>query len=240
MRPLLPAALALALAAPPALAAEPPAAVKRAADRHAEDVAGIVAFEAAMEMDLDAPLMKRASAWRAWVIARDGEGVETKVLSLTTDGKPGPAAERAKLETQLNASARKDRDAAKLPFERRHLGDYAFTPAPCGACEPGAEAFAFRAKVRDQAHGDGVLVVGKDGRMRKVAFTPAVMPPRVSTAEVVVEGTPNAAVGWGVTRFRARYAGGLGPLRGSMTMEQKQSGHRRFASIEAARAAAPR
>lgn len=228
--------LGLGLAAP-ALAADRPAAVSRAAELRAADTAGVVGYMAQADMVIEAPMMNRHTTWKAWVVTRDGKPVDTHVLAMTNDGKPASAADRAKLQAQINESQRKDPDGMDLPLERRHLSNYVFAAAGCQGCEPGTQAFTFRGTVRDQRHGDGRLELGRDGRFRKLSFKPCANPPKVSEADVLLEAGPVGPNWWGVTRFHARYAGGVGPVRGSMTMDQRQEAFKRFANVETAKAA---
>lgn len=223
--------------AAPALAADRPAPVSRAAELRAADTAGVVGYVAQADMLIEAPLYSHRTGWKAWVVTRDGKPVDTHVLAMTTDGKPAPAAEKAKLQAQINESQRKDPDGMDLPLDRKHLGSYVYSAASCQGCEPGAQAFAFRGTVRDQRHGDGQLELSKDGRFRKLSFKPCQNPPKVSSAEVSLEAGPVGPGWWGVTKFHARYAGGVGPVRGAMTLDQRQSGFKRFPGVEAAKAA---
>ena len=168
--------LGLGLAAP-ALAADRPAPVSRAAELRAADTAGVVGYMAQADMRIEAPMMNRHTTWKAWVVTRDGKPVDTHVLAMTTDGKAASAGERGKLQAQINESQRKDPDGMDLPLDRRHLGSYVFAATSCQGCEPGAQAFTFRGTVRDQRHGDGHLELGKDGRFRKLSFRPCANPP---------------------------------------------------------------
>jgi hypothetical protein len=235
MRLFLAASSILAIAAAPALATGFPPLVKLALDHQAQDVAGVMAFEARADLQIDVPMTKRAMSWRAWVIDRDGQAVATKILALTADGKPAGAAEREKMETKINEHV----DKTQMPFDRRYASRYVFAPAPCADCEPGAQAFSFRSTLRDKDHGDGVLLIGKDARIHRMNFTPCEMPDHVSSANVVLKAAPIGPNWWGVTNFSTHFAGGVGPLQGGMKFAQSQSGYRRFASVEAARAAMP-
>lgn len=218
----------------PAFAAAAPDAVQKAAAMYQADTRGFVAYEARAHMAIQAPMLTRSVAWHAWVVTEGGASAHTRVLALSTNGQAATAAELKAHEAKLNEPKPGGRSAFDLPCEPRHLASYAFTP------EAGGRRFAFRATLRDARHGDGTLSLGADGRMRSLAITPCQLPERVSSGAFTLEGAPLAGGWWGLTRFWTRYAGGVGPMKGSMTMTQTHSGHRRFPTEAAAKAAGPR
>ena len=238
-RPL--AALALlALLAGPAAADGTPALVKQAAGVFARDAAGVVAYLGEADTALDAPLMKHRSRARMWIANQDGRPTRARVLTLLKDGKPAPEADRAKLEAETNKAYARGERGFDAPYDARHLNTYTIAPTACDGCAPGVQAFAFKSALRDERHGDGTFALDPSLHVRWVRYSPATLPKGASTAEVTIDRGPAPGVGWSLLRVRARYAGGVGPVAGSFTMDQRVSGHRRFASVDAAMAAAPR
>lgn len=229
------------LVATPAFAGDVPAPVRTAAVLHAKDVTGVMGCLVEAEMAMDGGVMgKRNTSWRAWVVTRDGEPATTLLLSMTMEGKPAPEAERQKMQARMSDPKHRNRDARDLPFEPKYMADYAYTVAPCTGCEKGATAFAFKATSRDKRHGDGTVVVGKAGRVQRMKFTPAELHERVSEANIELEYGPVGKDWWALTGMHSRFAGGFGPMKGSMIMSQKQSGYKRFRDLDDARAAAPK
>jgi hypothetical protein len=236
MRLLLATCSLLAFATAPALAADLPPLLKRAMDQHAQDIAGIVAFEARANSDFHAPIFNGVVKWRAWVIQREGKSVDTVLISLIKNGHAASVAEREKMETQMNHN----HDTTLLPYDKRYAAAYTFAATRCAPCEAGEQAFSFRSTVRDKDHGDGQLVVGPDGHIKRMTYTPNEMQAHVSSASVALEVASVGPHWWGVTHYSAQFAGGVGPVKGGMILEQAQVGYRRFASVAAARQAAPK
>jgi hypothetical protein len=222
----------LIAAAALASAEDVPAAVRKAAELHGKDDAGYIGWQAEAAMALEGPFGTKASTWRAWIVAKDGQPVETRLIALVSDGKPVGDAERAKMQERFNDPKGRKKNQVFWPIDPAHVADYAFTPGAAGS-------FTFKAKLRDAHHGDGTLELAKDGHAKRVTYVPAQLPPRASSADLVIELAPVGADWHAAVRSRSRFAGGIGPLKGGMSIDQKQAGHQRFKSLEAARAAAP-
>lgn len=235
---LAPAALAGAPAA--RTAAAPPAAVRRASEQFARDAAGVVAYLAVAESTLDAPMFKRRFGARLWVANLDGRPTRARALAFFVDGQPASEAERAKHERETNAAYRARERGFDAPYDARHLADYAINAAACVGCEPGVQAFDFRSDRKDPAHGIGTFWLDASQHVTRVSYRPTVLPKGASSAELELLRGPVPGVGWSLRRVRARFTGGIGPVTGSYTLEQHVSGHRRFASVEQAMAAAPK
>ncbi|MFN3431939.1 MAG: hypothetical protein ACK46X_18565, partial [Candidatus Sericytochromatia bacterium] len=126
------------------------------------------------------------------------------------------------------------------PYEPGHLADYALAWAPKEPHAAGEVAIAFTSLKKTEKHGSGVLVVTAEGRVKRVRYTPSVLPARVSEGDITVERGEVAPGQWGPLRMTLAFKGGLGPLSGSFTMAQRYEKFRRFPSIEAALAATPK
>lgn len=220
------------LVATPAFADDVPPAIRKAGELHKQDRAGYIGWRADADMALEGPFGTKASVWKAWIIEKDGQPLETKLLALIADGKPASEEDRKKMQTRFNDPKGRAKNQVYWPYEPAHMAAYTFAPA-------GEGSFSFKAKLRDAHHGDGSLTLSKDGRVAKATYVPAQLPPRASSAEVSVEMGAVAPDWWMGKLSRSRFAGGIGPLKGGMTIVQKQAGHKRFANLEAARAAAP-
>lgn len=238
MRLLLPIMLLAALPAMAASAADTPAEAVQVAERHTRDTAGIVGYVSETDTRLQAPMTDRRTRFRAWVVANDGQPVDSKLLALSIDGKPAAEKQRRELETRTRDAIKANKNSLRGPFHEAYMADYTFSAMPCKGCEPGETAMRFKSLKRDERHGDGTMVLtgaSGDRRVRRVQYQPSALPAQASEGEVTLEATG----AWGFDRMQARYKGGAGPLTGAFAMTQRQSGHRRFATVEAALAAAP-
>lgn len=224
----------------PAHAAETPSAVKLASAAFTRDVTGVVAYLATADMALTAPMTQQESVARMWIANVDGRPTRMRVVSLTQGGKPASEAERVKLEKRTNASYDKGERTFNAPYDPRHAAAYRITPAGCAGCASGLTAYAFRAQVRNQLHGDGTFVVDADHHVTRVTYSPSELPTGASRAEVELGRGPVPGLGWSLVRVKATYSGGVGPLSGAFTLDQRISGHRRFATLAQAMAAAPK
>lgn len=241
IRPLLGAALVLAAAAAPLQAApEPPAAVKHAATLFAKDAAGVVAYLAVADSRLEAPMFNRRFGSRLWIVNVDATPTRALVLAFTEDGKPAPETSRARHERDTNAAYKSRERGFDAPYDARHMGRYAITPAPCAGCAAGETAYAFTTTHKDPELGNGTFVLDAAHHVVRVSYAPAVMPKGASTADLTLERGPAPGVGWSLRHVRGRFTGGIGPVQGSYALEQTMSGHRRFATVEQALAAAPK
>lgn len=239
-KPGLPLAFLLALAAPAAAKGPTPEVVRAAGVQFAREVAGVVAYVGEAETSLDIPMKRSRSRTRMWIANVDGRPTRARVLALVVDGKPAGEAERAKLEAQTNAAYARGERGFDAPYDPAHQAAYALTPTSCDGCAPGQTAWAFTSTARDERHGDGTFVLAPSGHVARVRYSPNVLPRGAGSAEVTLTRGPAPGLGWALQRVQARYAGGVGPLQGSFTLDQRVTGHRRFASVAAAMASAPK
>jgi len=93
----------------------------------------------------------------------------------------------------------------------------------------------FRARVRDQAHGDGRIVLEPGGeRIASIELTPAVLPERASAASLSIAFGPLAPGRYGIARIVRTFEGHVGPLRGRVVSTSTYGNLRAFASPAAA------
>lgn len=217
--------------APAARAATPPAEMLRASRLYAADVAGVIGHLEEADTHVTGPMLDRKARTRAWIVSRDGLPVQARILSYVTGGKPDEG-ERANLERRINEGYKGREREFRPPFAPAHLDAYTFSAE-------GPGRFAFKALARDERHGDGTLELDPKGNVRLVRYVPAKVPAPGAEGTVELGRGPVGTGAWGRVRLKIAFEGGVGPLRGSFTLTQKVSGHRRFASVAEAVAAAP-
>ncbi len=160
----------------------------------------------------------------------DGKLDHKAVLRHVEGGKSDDRAALAKREAEPESPL--GRFGMRLPCDPAAQADYAFD-APQTAS--GGVVLPFRARVRDQAHGDGRIVLDPAGaRIASIEFKPAVPPDRASAADVAIAFGPLAAGRYGIARIVRTFDGHVGPLRGRVTSTSTYGNVRVFASASAA------
>jgi hypothetical protein len=240
MRRLLLLPLLIALAAPAAAAADvdPDEFMKRVTEVYAREVKGVTACETVTTSKIRATMYKLDSRSRMWVVSQDGQPVRARVLELIKDGRPDEA-ERKKLEQRTDGAFRKGENRFKAPYDPRHLKDYHFEPAPNEKCAVGEVAIAFTSPLKDEQHGAGVLVTTTNGHVKRLRYSPNVLPKNVTSGVVRLELGPVTSGHWRARRMTLDYKGAMGPMSGSFELVQRFENYRKFASVEAALAAVP-
>ena len=224
-----------------ALAATVPEPVKRAADLQRADARGVVAYLAEVESTFKTPVSTTHTRARRWVVSVDGDPRRAVTLALVLNGRAATEAERAKAQAEAEAGYADAKRQLFTPYDRRHLADYRYGPAPAEpGLAPGEQAFAFDSPLMDERHGHGTFVLTRDFTVRRLAFSPNRYPAPASAGGLVLTRGPVAKGWWSLLALSAAYTGGIGPLTGGLDLLQRCSRHQRFASVEAALAAAPR
>lgn len=223
------------------LAAAVPAAVLTAADRQRQDASGVVAYLADGEADFTTPLGTRRTRTRTWVVAVDGDPRRAVVTAITIDGRAGSEAERAQAQAEAEAGYANPQRQLFAPYDRRHLADYQFNEAlTLRGLAPGERAYSFESAIPDERHGRGTFILTPARCVRWLAFIPNRLPPGAREGHLTLTRTPVAPGWWSLLQLNANFTGGIGPLPGSVSVAQRSSGHRRFASVAAALAATPK
>lgn len=241
MRPLIAVSLLVAVASP-ALAAPPAtprAVMQRASALYVQDTKGVMGYMNLADTQLRSNLFNKDGSSRTWVVAKDGHPARARVLEVIQDGKPDEA-ERQKTEARTDEAFRQGTNHFAAPYEPGSMGDYTVAWAPKEPRGPGEVAIAFTSLKKDERHGSGVLIVTKEGRVKRLRYTPSVLPARVSHGEVTVERGEVAPGMWGPVRMSLTFKGTTGPMSGVFTLNQRYEKFRRFNSIEAALAATPK
>jgi hypothetical protein len=240
MRTTLLSLLLMAVAAPAVAApvVEPAAAMRQAATVYAREMQGVIAYMVRTESRLQAPVVNRDVRSVMWVVLRDGTPMRAKVLRLFRDGKPNEA-ERRKLEERTNANFRAGKSLMAAPYDAGYQDDYTFSEASAKGLAPGERAIAFTSDKQDEQHGAGRLVLTPDGHVKRMRFTPNVLPEHVKTGEVAMERGPVMPGLWSNRTLAMDYQGSVGPVSGGFKLRQRMEGYKRFSSVDAALAAAP-
>lgn len=236
--------MAIAVPAVAAPTVEPAAAMRHAATVYAREMQGVVAYMVRTESRLQATVVDRDVRSVMWVVLKDGTPARAKVLRLFRDGRANEA-ERRKLEDRTNANFRAGKGLVSAPYDAGYQDDYTFSEASAKGLAPGERAIAFTSAKQDEQHGAGLLVLTPDGHVKRMRFTPNVLPEHVKTGEVTMERGPVLAPAgqvpglWSNRSLSMDYQGNVGPVSGGFKLRQRLEGYKRFSSVDAALAASP-
>lgn len=233
------AALAVLIAAGGALAprgvraagwpSEPGALARAAALAYENEERGTVAFDVTQNSAIRGTLFHRDDLDVTAFAETDGKLDHKAVLRHVEGGKSEDRAALEKREAQPEPPL--GRFGMRLPCDPAAQADYAFdAPKPQGE----SMVLPFRARVRDQAHGDGEIVLDPGARIASIEFKPAVLPERASAASVAIAFGPLAAGRYGIARIVRTFEGHVGPLRGRVVATSVYGNLRVFPSAAAA------
>lgn len=236
-RVLLCAVLALSAAggAPRAASAAPwpsdPSALARAvAASYETEERGVTAFDVTQNSAIRGGLFHRDDLDVTAFVETDGKLSHKAVLRHVEGGKSEDRAALARREAEPESPL--GRFGMRLPCDPAAQADYSFDPPKAQA---GGLVLPFHARVRDQAHGDGEIVLDAAGaHIASIEFKPAVPPARASGADVAIAFGPLALGRYGIARIVRTFDGHVGPLRGRVTATSVYGNLRVFPSATAA------
>lgn len=208
--------------------------VKQASEHYAKDIRGVIRYHSQTESRIKAPMLNQTIKSTAFMIQKDGVPVQVVMEQMTTNGKEASRDELAKQQAQTNASFKDGKGFFKAPYDSRYLADYSFSLEDCASCPPGAIAIRFTSAIQDEQHGKGLMILDAQRRVREVRYSPNVYPPNVTRGEITLTRDEVTKGMSGLTGLKVDYHGAMGPIKGSFVMTQRNSGFRRFASVEEA------
>ena len=209
---------------------EPTALARAAAAAYEAEERGVIAFDVSQSTAIRGTMYHRDDQDLTAFAEADGR-VSHKVVLRHVEGghaedKTGLAKRSAEPEAPLS------RFGMRLPCDPAALADYAFD-AP--RVQSDGVVLPFRARVRDQAHGDGQMVLEPGGaHIASIAFQPAVLPDRATAATVLITFGTLAPGRYGIARIVRTFDGHVGPLRGRATSTSTYGNVRAFPSAAAA------
>ena len=228
------------LAAAPAPAAAIPPELRRAAILSENDHHGIVGFEITWDTDArGGPFRQRFHYRNAYVY--DGERfLGARALEKVDNGK---AADAHGLDEETKKIEREHSGASvpgfAVPFDSRHFDEYRFRRAPCdAACLEGDTSIGFEALINDQNHGDGRLIIDRDGHVRHLEYVPKVKPVfggiHAREASVSIDRGAVLPGYWSTTTMLTRFSGRYGFIVGQAIQTTQFDHYRRFRTPDAA------
>ncbi len=208
--------------------------VKQAAKVYARDVRGVIGFRALTDSQISAPMLNQTIRSEAFMVLKDGIPVKMVMERLVTNGKEASREQVQKQEAQTNATFKEGKGFFKAPYDARYLESYRFELEDCADCAPGFTAIRFSSSVKDDQHGEGVMILDDAQRVREVRYTPNAYPPNVTQGKLLLKRDEVGKGMFGVSHLNMEYQGAMGPLKGSFVMDQRNEGFRRYSSLEEA------
>ncbi len=147
------------------------------------------------------PISRHDADSAAYVII-DGAFVKKRALSGMENGVPLSPADLAKKSGDPEGPL--SRLGMRLPYDDHAVDDYTYD-AP--AADGENEKLTFHSKVRDEAHGDGTLVVAPGDRPLTLTFSPEVKPQNATTAVITVHFGDVAGSMWDIVSIDRAFTG---------------------------------
>ena len=235
-------ALAAVLLTAVAAAGDVPSDVRRAAQVAQADRRGIIGFEIAWDTDARGGPFHQTYHYRNAYIFDGERFVAARALEKVDNGRTAAAADLAAETRKIAENERAKAPGFADPFDDRHFGEYRFSRETCdSSCLAGDTTVAFAGLVSDVNHGDGRLVIDRDGHVRRMVYAPKVMPSfgrvKARDAVITVERGPVLPGYWGTLKSTATYGGRYGFITGSATQVARFDHYRRYHSVDTALAA---
>lgn len=210
------AAVAAALGGPTVLAglsANDPdgsALAKQYAAVYAEQTHGVIAFFSDSRLEAHGGPIHVSESNETAYVEVDGRPALKRVLRHVKDGKSDDAAGLKKLSADVDGPL--SRFGLKPPYNLGALGDYTFARPR----EDGDHILIdFATAVKDQAHGDGTIVISKSaGRIDSVTLRPAALPPNADAMTIQVEFGAAPPDRWDIVKITRTFRGHQGPFGG--------------------------
>ena len=217
-----------------------PSELIRAAAMTQNDHRGVVGFEITWDTEArGGPIHQRFHYRNAYVY--DGVRlIGARALEKVDNGRPGGQAD---LDAQTNRILQQNHssDAAgfAVPFDALHFDEYRFERAPCDMkCLQGDTTIGFSAVIADADHGDGHLVIDRDGHVRHLEYVPKVKPAfggvHARDALVTIDRAAVLPGFWATTKIESRYSGHFGFITGEAIQNTRYDRYRRFRDAQEA------
>jgi hypothetical protein len=218
-------------------AAGPPPELRRAALVAEADHRGIVAFQIVWDTEArGGPFHQRFHYRNAYVY--DGTRlVGARAIEKVDNGRTaGPADLEAETKRILSQNQGSDGAGFAVPFDARHFDEYRFARAPCDVtCLEGDTTVSFVASIQDENHGDGRMIIDRDGHVRHLEYSPKVKPAfgniHAKDALVSIDRAAVLPGFWATTKIESRYSGHYGFITGDAHQTTRYERYRRFFTV---------
>jgi hypothetical protein len=208
--------------------AQTPPAIVQIAERTASQERAPIVFRLHRVFDVHAGPMHRHDDMLLAVASQDGNAIKVRVLHDLIGGKPADANAVAQVQNQYEHP--NPGDVFHRPFDRRYIGEYAYTPVD-------ARTYRFSSSVHDAAHGDGTFWLDAAGNVVKYQYTPYVLPKYTHSGTIVYQRAQVLPGVWAVTSETHEYSGRYAIFGGGATVAITCDTFSRYQNVASAVAA---
>ncbi|MFN2529388.1 MAG: hypothetical protein ABR584_11815 [Candidatus Baltobacteraceae bacterium] len=228
---------AVLLTAAGVTSAGPPAELRHAAAVAEADHRGIISFQIIWDTHARGGPFKQTFHYRSAYVYEGNRLVGARALEKIDNGhKSGQPELDAETKRILSQSETAGPTGFAVPFDSRHFDEYRFARAACDTgCLDGDTTITFTAALEDANHGDGRMIIDRDGHVRHLEYSPGVKPAfgNIHAKEALV-GIDRAAVlpgFWATTKIESRFSGRYGFITGEARQTARYERYRRFLSV---------
>jgi hypothetical protein len=210
-----------------------PPIVSQASQVAAMASAGVIVNERHMSVTAVAGPMHFSNTNDALLLLSDGAYRHIHFLHMAENGKVLGSDQVLKKENQNNREFEAGSGFFKQPFDRRYLGDYAYTTT--ASSDAAQVEVSFNSALHDQQHGAGQMTIdAASGRVTSVEYTPYVFPDRYASNGTVTETFGEALPGlWTIVRIDQTYGGRVLLVSGHGTVTETLDHFHRFTDADA-------
>jgi len=215
----------------------PPPELRRAAAVSEADHHGIVSFQIIWDTQARGGPFKQGFHYRNAYVYEGNHLVGARALEKIDNGHTGGQADLdAETRRILSQSETADAVGFAVPFDSRHFDEYRFGRIPCDRrCLEGDSTITFISQVQDANHGDGQMIIDRDGHVRHLEYSPRVKPTfgnvRAKDALVAIDRAGVLPGFWATTKIESHFSGRYGFITGEARQTAHYERYRRFLSV---------
>lgn len=204
-----------------------PAIVVRAANLSAGDHAGIVGYRILQRSAVDGGPIHRREEVELAVIFDGPVLIKVRVFRHVTNGTASSDGDNLALASRLeHASAGV---GFAVPFDRRHLNEYAYMVT--------GSTVRFRPQRANATHAGGEFTLDSLGHVTEMTYTPSTLPRYAKRGRIAIQRGEVLPGFWASIREEQKYTGAIGFIKGAAEVNIQQSHFHQYATRESAAAA---
>lgn len=218
-------------------ASGPPPELRRAAAVSEADHRGIIAFQIVWDTEARGGPFHRSFHYRNAYVYDGTRLVGARAIEKIDNGRAaGPSDLDAETRRILSQNQGGGAGGFAAPFDARHFDEYRFARAPCDlTCLQGDTTVTFIASIQDENHGDGRMVIDRDGHVRHLEYSPRVKPAfgniHAKDALVSIDRAAVLPGFWATTKIESRFSGHYGFITGDARQTARYERYRRFFTV---------
>jgi hypothetical protein len=200
------------------------------AEAYASEERGVIAFDVVQNIAIRTTLLRRDDVDVTAFVQSDGAVIRRAVLRHVEGGRSEDRDALMKREAEPESPL--GRFGMRLPCDAAALPDYTYDSP---IVDHDRVVLPFRARVRDQSHGDGRIVIDSaNDHIESIDYVAAVPPARATSVKVTINFGSLSPERYGIVRIARIFDGHVGPFHGRVTSTALYTNFRLFSTIAAA------